>query len=166
MSLIYHSSSWSSSSLVVMTSENHHYFIWKINSHSIQMIVVLRQSEHKLNNWAFLLSLQAKKIVGGLIPLDVGTSLKSQFQPSKHLICSATFRKRLWCLYLNHLTELSCSYQNVYVRCSQHPQTTFEVQHTERCIKDISLLWSNEDNPQFTDLVRIIATINFQLIFL
>ena len=41
----------------------------------------------------FSLSLQAKKIVGGLIPLDVGTSLKSQFQPSKHLICSATFRK-------------------------------------------------------------------------
>ena len=75
----------------------------------------------------FSLSLQAKKIVGGLIPLDVGTSLKSQFQPSKHLICSAMFRKRLWCLYLNHLIELSRSYQNVYVRCSQHPQTTFEV---------------------------------------
>ena len=46
----------------------------------------------------FSLSLQAKKIVGGLIPLDLGTSLKSQFQPSKHLICSATFRKCLWCL--------------------------------------------------------------------
>ena len=42
----------------------------------------------------------------------------------------------------------------------------FEVQQTERCIKDISLLRSNEDNPQFTDLVRIIATINFQLNFL
>ena len=40
-------------------SEKHHYLIWKINSHSIQMIVVLRQSEHKLNNWTFLLSLQA-----------------------------------------------------------------------------------------------------------
>ena len=26
---------------------------------------------------------------------------------------------------LNRLTELSRSYQNVYVRCSQHPQTTF-----------------------------------------
>ena len=90
----------------------------------------------------FSLSLQAKKIVGGLIPLDVGTSLKSQFQPSKHLICSAMFRKRLWCLYLNHLTELSRSYQNVYVRCSQHPQTTFGVPHTERCIKDISFLLS------------------------
>ena len=90
----------------------------------------------------FSLSLQAKKIVGGLIPLDVGTSLKSQFQPSKHLICSATFRKRLWCLYLNHLTELSRSYQNVYVRCSKHPQTTFGVQHTEQCIKDISFLLS------------------------
>ena len=46
----------------------------------------------------FSLSSQAKKIVGGLIPLDMGTSLKSQFQPSKHLICSATFQKRLWCL--------------------------------------------------------------------
>ena len=72
----------------------------------------------------FSLSLQAKKIVGGLIPLDVGTSLKSQFQPSKHLIWSATFRKRLWCLYLNHLIKLSRSYQIVYVRCSQHRQTT------------------------------------------
>ena len=88
----------------------------------------------------FSLSLPAKKIVGGLIPLDMGTSLKSQFQPSKHLICSTTFRKRLWCLYLNHLTELSRSYQNVYVRYSKHPQTTFGVQHTEQCIKDISFL--------------------------
>ena len=50
----YYSSSRSSSSLVVMTSEKHQYLIWKINSHSIQMIVVLRQSEHKLNNSAFL----------------------------------------------------------------------------------------------------------------
>ena len=33
---------------------NYHYFIWKINSHLIQVIVVLRQSEHKLNDWAFL----------------------------------------------------------------------------------------------------------------
>ena len=114
----------------------------------------------------FSLSLQAKKIVGGLIPLDVGTSLKSQFQPSKHLICFATFQNVFGTSTPNHLTKLSRSYQNVYVRCSQHPQTTFEVQHTERCIKDISLLWSNEDNPQFTDLVRIIATINFQLNFL
>ena len=115
----------------------------------------------------FSLSLHAKKRVGGLIPLDVGTSLKSQFQPSKHLICSAMFRNRLRCLNSKpfNITELSHSYQNVYVRCSQHPQTTFEVQHTERCIKDISLLRSNKDNPQFTDLVRIIATINFQLIF-
>ena len=46
----------------------------------------------------FSISLQAKKIVGGLIPLDVGTSLKSQFQPSKHLICFATFQNRLRCL--------------------------------------------------------------------
>ena len=43
----------------------------------------------------FSLSLQAKRIVGGLIPFDVGMSLKSQFQPLKHLICSAMFRKRL-----------------------------------------------------------------------
>ena len=28
--------------------------IWKINSHSIQVIVVLRQSEHMLNDWDFL----------------------------------------------------------------------------------------------------------------
>ena len=98
LSLICYSSSRSSNSLVAMSLENHHCLIWKINSHSIQMIVVLRQSEHKLNNWAFLLSLQVKKVIGGLIPLDMGTSLKSQFQPSKHLICFAMFQKRLWCL--------------------------------------------------------------------
>ena len=56
--------------------------------------------------------------------------------------------------------------RNVYVGCSQHPQTTLEVQHTERCIKDISLLRNNEDNPQFTNSVRKIATIIFQLNFL
>ena len=117
---------------------------WKINSHSIKVIVVLRQSEHKLKIELFSLIMQAKKIAGGLIPLDVGTSLKSQFQPSKHLICSATFQKCLRCLNSKpfNITELSWSHQNVYVRCSQHPQTTFEVQHTERCIKDISLLLS------------------------
>ena len=91
-----------------------------------------------------------KKIVGGLIPLDVGTSLKSQFQLLEHLICSATFQNVFGASILNHLTlptKLSHSHQNVYVRCSQHPQMTFEVQHTKRCIKDISLLRSNEDNP-------------------
>src|SRR3954469_13192610 len=99
----------------------------------------------------FSLSLQAKKIVGGLIPLDVGTSLKFQFQPSKHLICSATFQKRLRCLNSKpiNIIELSRSHQNICVRCLQHPQTTFEVQHTERCIKYIGFLCSNEDNPQF-----------------
>ena len=91
----------------------------------------------------FSLSLQVKKLVGGLIPLDVGTSLKSQFQLLEHLICSAAFQNVFGASILNHLTlpiELSRSHQNVYVRCLQHPQTTFEVQHTERCIKDISLL--------------------------
>ena len=37
-------------SLVAVTMENHHYLIWEINSHSIQAIVVLRQSEHMLND--------------------------------------------------------------------------------------------------------------------
>ena len=62
-----------------------------------------------------------KKLVRGLIPLDVGTSLKSQFQSLEHLICSATFQKRLWRLNSKPLalrTELSRSHQNVYVRCS------------------------------------------------
>ena len=49
-----YSSSRSSNSLVAVTMENHHYLIWKINSHSIQAIVVLRQSEHMLNDWSFL----------------------------------------------------------------------------------------------------------------
>ena len=117
----------------------------------------------------FSLSLQVKKLVGGFIPLDVGASLKSQFQLLEHLICSATFQKMSSLpQFINRLTlrtELSRSHQNVYVRCSQHPQTTLEVQHTERYFKDISLLCSNEDNPQYTDPVRIIATINFQLNF-
>ena len=117
----------------------------------------------------FSLVCRLKKVVKGLIPLDVGTSLKFQFQSLEPLICSATFQNAYDASILNRLTlrtELSRSHQNVYVRCSQHPQTTLEVQHTERCIKDISLLRSNEDNPQFTDPVRIISTINFQLNFL
>ena len=40
--------------------------------------------------------------------------------------------------------------------------TALEVQHTEWCIKDIIFLCSNEDNPQFTDPVHIIATVNSQ----
>src|SRR3954466_5679831 len=94
----------------------------------------------------FSLSLQAKKLVRGLTPLDVGTSLKSQFQLLEHLICYATFQNVFGAPILNHLTlrtELSRSHQNVYVRCSQHPQTMLEVQLTERCINDISLLCSN-----------------------
>lgn len=46
----------------------------------------------------FSLSLQVKKLVRGLIPLDVGMSLKSQFQLLEHLICSAMFQKCIWCL--------------------------------------------------------------------
>ena len=34
--------------------EKHRYLIWKINAHSIQVIVVPRQSEYKFNDWAFL----------------------------------------------------------------------------------------------------------------
>ena len=57
--------------------------------------------------------------------------------------------------------------KNVYVRCSQHPQTMLEVQYTEWCIKGISLLRSNEDNPQFLQTQSAkFATINFQLNFL
>ena len=78
-------------------------------------------------------------------------------------------KKRLWCHNskpLALLTELSRSHQNVYVRCFATSTDDAEVQHTERCIKDTSLLCSNEDNPQFTDPVHIIATTNFQLNFL
>ena len=68
--------------------------------------------------------------------------LKLGFQLLEHLIYFATFQNRL--RHLNskpfNITELSCSHQNVYVRCSKHPQTTFGVQHTEQCIKDISFL--------------------------
>ena len=42
----------------------------------------------------FSLIMQAKKIVGGLIPLDTGMSLKYQFQLLEHLICSVTFKSR------------------------------------------------------------------------
>ena len=72
------------------------------------------------------------------------------------------FKNVLGATILNR-TELSRSHQNVYVRCFVTSIDDAEVQHTELCIKDISLLCSNEDNPQFTDPVRIIATTNFQL---
>ena len=86
----------------------------------------------------FSLSLKAKKLVEGLIPLDVGMSLKSQFQLLEHLIVPRRFKNFFGASILNRLTlrtELSRSHQNVYVRCSQHPQTRLEVQHTEWCIR-------------------------------
>ena len=166
MSLIYYSSSRSSSSLVVMTSENHHYFIWKINSHSIQAIVVLRiwAQVQQLSFSPLVCRLRKSPEVSYL--LTWARAWNPNFSPRNISYIRRHFENVFGASTLNHLIELSRSYRSVYVRCSKHPQTTFGVQHTERCIKDISLLWSNEDNPQFTDLVRIIATINFQLIFL
>src|SRR3954469_14306838 len=38
--------------------------------------------------------------------------------------------------------------------------------YTQWCFQDVILLCSNEDNPQVTDPVRVIATIIFQLCFL
>ena len=64
------------------------------------------------------------------------------FIPQNISYVSRCFKNVFGASTLNRLTELSRSYQNVYVRCSQHPQTTFGVQHTERCIKDISFLLS------------------------
>ena len=60
-------------------------------------------------------------------------------------------------------TELSRSHQNVYVRCFATSTDDAEVQHIERCIKDVSLLCSSEDTPRTTDPVRIIAYNIFQL---
>ena len=53
-----------------------HYFIWKINSHLIQAIVVPRQSEHMLTSWAILLHLLAIELVGDFISLNSGICLK------------------------------------------------------------------------------------------
>ena len=133
------------------------------------MIVVPRHSEHMLTSLAILLHLVGKRTCQRShtsqhghepeIPISaLGTSHMSY--GVQNVIGIPILRRKVWC------TKLSSRHQDVSVRCSQHPQTTLEVQHTERCIKDISLLRSNEDNPQFTDPVRIISTINFQLNFL
>ena len=53
-----------------------HYLIWKINSHLIQVIVVLRHSEHMLTRWAILLHLLAIELVGDFISLNSGICLK------------------------------------------------------------------------------------------
>ena len=53
-----------------------HYFIWKINSHLIQAIVVPRQSEHMLTSWAILLHLLVIELVGDFISLNSGICLK------------------------------------------------------------------------------------------
>ena len=53
-----------------------HYFIWKINSHLIQVIVVPGQSEHMLTSWVILLHLLAIELVGDFISLNSGICLK------------------------------------------------------------------------------------------
>src|SRR3954463_5753724 len=52
----------------------------------------------------FSLSLQAKKIVGGLIPLDVGTSLKSRFSPRNISYVPRHFKNVFGASILNHLS--------------------------------------------------------------
>ena len=88
-----------------------------------------------------------KNLVGGLIPLNKGTSMKSQFHLFRTSLMFRDVSKRLRRVAPKPLSILHLTI--VYVGCSQHPQTTLEVQHTEWCIKDISLLRSNEDNPRF-----------------
>ena len=92
-------------------------------------------------------------LVGGLIPLNKGTSMKSQFHLFRTSLMFRDVLQRFRRLASKPLSIFVLNYRvvirNVYVGCSQHPQTTLEVQHTEWCIKDISLLCSNEDNPQF-----------------
>ena len=94
-----------------------------------------------------------KNLVGGLIPLNKGTSMKSQFHLFRTSLMFRDVSKRLRRLASKPFKYFALNYRvvirNVYVGCSQHPQTTLEVQHTEWCIKDISLLRSNEDNPRF-----------------
>ena len=74
----------------------------------------------------FSLSLQAKTIVGGLIPLNVGTEIPISALETSHMFRDVS-KNIFGASTLNRLTELSRSYQNVYVRCLQHPQTTFGV---------------------------------------
>ena len=77
LSLAYYSSSRSSTNLVmVLENSVNHYLIWKINSHLIQVIVVLRHSEHMLTSWAILLHLLAIELVGDFISLNSGICLK------------------------------------------------------------------------------------------
>src|ERR671911_3072641 len=77
------------------------------------------------------------------------TSLKTRFQAVKHG-------------KLNYRVVISFALPDVLhvVSCiSSRPGT-------QRCFQDVILLCSNEDNPQVTDPVRIIATIILQLCFL
>ena len=104
LSLICYSSSRSSSSLVAVTLENHHYLIWKTTPTRFSRLQYSDNLSTCSTIEIFSLSLQARKLVRGLIPLDMGTSLKSQFQPFEHLIRSATFQIVFGASILNHLT--------------------------------------------------------------
>ena len=101
----------------------------------------------------FSFTLWTKNLVGGLVPLNKGTSMKSQFHLFRTSLMLRDVLQRFRRLASKPLSIFVLNYRvvirNVYVGCSQHPQTTLEVQHTEWCIKDISLLRSNEDNPRF-----------------
>ena len=75
----------------------------------------------------FSLSLQAKKSSEVLYLLTWARAWNPNFSPRNISYVSLRFENVFGASTLNRLTELSRSYQNVYVRCSQQPQTTFEV---------------------------------------
>src|SRR3954469_9932726 len=77
------------------------------------------------------------------------TSLKSRFEAVKH--GTLNYRVVINFALPDVLNVVSC--------ISSRPGT-------QRCFQDVTLLCSNEDNPQVTDPVRVIATIIFQLCFL
>ena len=73
-------------------------------------------------------------------------SLKSRFKAVKHGT-------------LNYRVVISFALpdvHNIWCCSSSRPGT-------QRCFEDVIILCSNEDNPQVTDPVRVIATIIFQL---
>ena len=146
-----------------------HYLIWKINSHSIQVIVAPRQSEHLLNDWVVLFHLAGKG--------SCWRSHTSQHRLEPEIPISALRTSHMFCDVQNVLEPQffvvmhdTLNYQVDIIKYLSNVQNIYRQRLrewcTERCIKDASLLCSNEDNPQITDPVRIIATINFQLTFL
>src|SRR3954468_5772531 len=122
-----------------------------------------------LTDRTILFHLAAIELIGDLISLNSGILFEYQLQLLEHLICSMVFKPTLKSRFqavkhgtLNYRVVISFALpdvHNIWCCSSSRPGT-------QRCIQDVTLLCSNEDNPQVTDPVHVIATIIFHLCFL